>query len=109
MSLDEFGIADLLGIAGFATYACADTLLALRRLHSDQIRFYVIYAVAGVLILCSLTIDFNMGAFLTEAFSLLTCGVAIVLRLTRPRMLTFVPPPGREIARAIRPASPSRG
>jgi hypothetical protein len=98
MALDQLGTGDILGILGFLVYACADTLLALRRLHSDQIRFYAIYACAGLLILSSLTIDFNMGAFLSEAFTLLTCMVAIALRLARPAVTAIRPTadrPGR--------------
>lgn len=80
-------IADWLGIAGFLVYATADILLALRVLNSEQIRFYLIYAVAAVLILSSLMVDFNLGAALTEAMALITCLVAIVLRATRPRAI----------------------
>jgi len=72
--------ADAMGIAGFLLYAGADLALALRRLHSDQIRFYLISGAGAALILASLAIDFNMGAFLTESFALAMCLVAVAVR-----------------------------
>lgn len=98
MSIQAIGAAEVLGLLGFAIYASADVLLALRRLHSDQIRFYVLYAAAGSLILLSLSLDFNLGAFLSESVTLLTCCLAIGLRLSRPALRTAARGPRLGIA-----------
>lgn len=82
---DSFTAVDGLGVLGFVIYATADTLLALRKLNSEQILFYGLYATAALLILGSLLADFNMGAFLSELCALITCGVAVILRLRMPQ------------------------
>lgn len=84
--IQEFSAVDGLGVLGFLTYATAELLLAFRKIHSDQVFFYVIYGLGAALILSSLMWEFNMGAFMTEMFSLLICALAIVVRLRAQHM-----------------------
>lgn len=85
---ESFSAIDGLGVLGFLIYATADTMLALRKLNSEQILFYLLYALGAVMILTSLLWNFNIGAFMSEVFALLTCALAICLRLRTRRAKT---------------------
>jgi Flp pilus assembly protein TadB len=85
----------VLGVVGFLIYAGADIALCLRTLSSEGVAFYVLSATAACLIGISLLYTFNLGAFLTEVFCLVTSLLAIILRLrakARRRATDLLPP-----------------
>ena len=76
---------DLVGIAGAAMIVVSYALLQLERIASDALSYSLLNAVGAALILLSLTVDFNVAAFVIEAFWLLISFVGIV-RYVRKRL-----------------------
>ena len=75
---------DLLGIAGAAMIVVSYALLQLDRLGSDALAYSVLNALGAALILLSLSVDFNLSAFVIEAFWLLISFIGIARYLRRP-------------------------
>ena len=73
---------DLVGNLGVATIVGSYLLMQLDRLDARGLAFSVANGVGAALVLLSLTVQFNLSAFLMEAFWLLISllGVARVLR-----------------------------
>lgn len=71
------------GFLGVVTYICNYTLLSLRFLTSESTLYFCINTLAAVLVMLSLTQDFNMAAALIQGFWILLGGIAISLRLHR--------------------------
>lgn len=59
---------DVAGNAGVAMIVCAYLLLQLGRAASDSLGYLLANAVGAGLILLSLSVEFNLSAFLIEAF-----------------------------------------
>ena len=80
-SYDYADICRALGILGFLTYVLNYTLLSLRILTSENLRYFALNILAAVLVLISLTEDFNLASALIQGFWILIGGLAILLRL----------------------------
>jgi len=77
---------DLIGNTGVIFMLLAYLLLQLRRLSGDDIAFSILNGVGAMLVLVSLSEEFNMSAFIMEAFWLLISiyGLASVLKKDKP-------------------------
>ena len=75
---------DVLGAAGGLLIVGAYSMLQLQRLDPRGLRYSLVNAVGAGLILFSLLFEFNLGAFLVEAFWLLVSCFGIVVCLRRP-------------------------
>ncbi len=69
---------DLIGSAGAAMIVVSYALLQLERISSAALSYSLLNAAGAGLILVSLTVDFNLAAFLIEAFWLLISFIGIV-------------------------------
>lgn len=74
---------DLLGISGAAMVVVAYALLQFERLASTAWSYSLLNALGAGLILLSLAIDFNLSAFVIEAFWLLISLAGIARNLLR--------------------------
>ena len=70
---------DLLGNVGVAMILASYLLLQLGKLQPQELRYSILNASGAALILCSLTFDFNMSAFLIEFFWLLISLIGIAV------------------------------
>ena len=68
---------DLAGISGATMIVVAYALLQLERLSGRDLSYSLLNAVGAALILLSLAIDFNLSAFVIEAFWLVISLVGI--------------------------------
>jgi hypothetical protein len=73
---------DLAGILGSALIVGTYLLLQLGRMRSDQISFPALNGLGAALVLGSLLVEFNLGAFILECFWL-AISVIGLLRLLR--------------------------
>jgi hypothetical protein len=62
---------DVIGTIGVAIIVVTYFLLQIRKLESDNLWYSALNAVGAALVLVSLTIEFNLAAFLMELFWLL--------------------------------------
>ena len=62
---------DVAGSLGVAMIVCAYLFLQLGRIAGDSLRYLLANALGAGLILISLSVEFNLSAFLIEAFWLL--------------------------------------
>lgn len=69
---------DVVGTAGAAIILISYFLLQLQRLSSRALSYSVLNGLGALLILISLSIEFNLSAFVVEAFWLLISIVGIV-------------------------------
>ncbi len=76
---------DVLGALGAILIVGAYLLLQLERLQATQLRYSLMNAVGALLILVSLTVDFNLSACLVEAFWLAVSVIGIVKGLRARR------------------------
>ncbi len=77
---------DLIGNAGVALMLLAYLLLQIGRLTGDDIVFSVLNGVGATMVLVSLSEEFNLSAFIMEAFWLLISvyGLASALKKGKP-------------------------
>lgn len=73
---------DVVGTAGAAIILVSYFLLQLQRISSRALGYSVLNGVGAFLILVSLSIEFNLSAFVVEAFWLLISIIGIVRCLT---------------------------
>ena len=59
---------DIAGTAGAAIILVSYFLLQLQRISSSALSFSVLNGAGAALVLVSLSVDFNLGAFVVEAF-----------------------------------------
>jgi multidrug transporter EmrE-like cation transporter len=73
---------ELIGTLGAALIVVTYLLIQLRRIDVSDVRYSVLNATGAALILYSLTVDFNLSAFVIEIFWLLISllGIIQVLR-----------------------------
>ena len=62
---------DVLGLVGAALIVGAYALLQAEKIDSKSVTYSLVNGIGALAILVSLTVDFNMGAFVVEAFWLL--------------------------------------
>ncbi|WP_138468958.1 hypothetical protein [Poseidonocella sp. HB161398] len=88
--LEQAGLGEILGVAGFALYALAYAALSLGRLTGDSAAFYALNGLAALAVLASLGMDFNLGSALIQIFYL---GVSLAGLLARLRRAGATAPP----------------
>jgi len=76
---------DLIGSSGAAMIVAAYALLQFRRISSEALSYSLLNAAGAALILVSLAVDFNLSAFLIEAFWLAISLVGLARHLARRR------------------------
>jgi multidrug transporter EmrE-like cation transporter len=69
---------ELIGTLGAALIVVTYLLIQLRRIDVSDVRYSLLNATGAALILYSLTVDFNLSAFVIEAFWLLISLVGII-------------------------------
>jgi hypothetical protein len=74
---------DLAGSAGVVLIVAAFLLLQLERVASNGLLYLIANAIGAALILLSLVFDFNLSAFLMEAFWLAISLLELVRRIGR--------------------------
>ena len=76
---------DLIGLAGLALIVGCYLVLQLDRLSSRDARYSLLNALGAALVLVSLTQEFNLSAFLVEAFWLVISFVGLARAWRRRR------------------------
>lgn len=76
---------DLVGSAGAAIILITYFLLQVQRLSSDTLSYSLLNGLGAFLILVSLWVDFNLSAFLVEAFWLAISVLGVVRWVRQPR------------------------
>jgi hypothetical protein len=79
---------DIAGIAGSVLIVGSYFLLQIGRIHPDQLAWPGLNGAGAALVLLSLAVDFNLGAFVLECFWLVISGIGLVRLMQRQR------PPG---------------
>ena len=74
---------DLAGITGSVLIVGTYLLLQLGRMRSDQVAFPALNGLGAALVLASLLVQFNLGAFILECFWLLISVIGLVRLLRR--------------------------
>ena len=74
---------NLAGILGSVLIVGTYLLLQLGRMRSDQVAFPALNGLGAALVLASLLVEFNLGAFVLECFWLLISVVGLVRLLRR--------------------------
>ena len=67
----DYSLFDLAGLTGVAMMVIAYLLLQVDRLSSSSVTYLLLNAVGATLVMISLLFQFNLSAFLMEAFWLL--------------------------------------
>lgn len=69
---------DVVGTIGSAFIVLTYLLVQLRRMQTTDVRYSLFNATGAGLILCSLTVNFNLSAFIIEAFWLLISCIGLI-------------------------------
>jgi len=80
----RYGLLDLFGIAGVILLVITYLLLQVNKLQSAGLLYSLLNAIGASLIILSLLDNFNLSAFLMEAFWVLISLVGVVRYLRRP-------------------------
>jgi len=80
----RYGLLDLVGIAGVILLVITYLLLQVNKLQSAGLLYSLLNALGASLIILSLLDNFNLSAFLMEAFWVLISLVGVVRYLRRP-------------------------
>jgi hypothetical protein len=80
----RYGLLDIFGIAGVILLVITYLLLQVNRLQSAGLLYSLLNALGASLIILSLLDNFNLSAFLMEAFWVLISLVGVVRYLRRP-------------------------
>jgi hypothetical protein len=81
-----YGVLDAVGIIGVIMLMVTYLLLQLNKLQSNALAYSLLNAIGALLIIFSLLVNFNLSAFLMEAFWVLISLIGI-FRYLRPRLL----------------------
>jgi len=73
----KYGFLDLIGNIGVVMLIFTYLMLQLNKLSSDGLTYSLLNAVGASLIILSLSVDFNLSAFMMEAFWVLISFVGI--------------------------------
>ena len=88
----RYGLLDIFGIAGVILLVITYLLLQVNKLQSAGLLYSLLNALGASLIILSLLDNFNLSAFLMEAFWVLISLVGVVRYLRRP-----LPRPGVQL------------
>jgi len=80
----RYGLLDIFGIAGVILLVITYLLLQINKLQSAGLLYSLLNALGASLIILSLLDNFNLSAFLMEAFWVLISLVGVVRYLRRP-------------------------
>ena len=80
----RYGLLDIFGIAGVILLVITYLLLQVNKLQSAGLLYSLLNALGASLIILSLLDNFNLSAFLMEAFWVLISLVGVVRYLRRP-------------------------
>lgn len=78
-------VHDLVGATGGAFIVGTYFLLQVKKVSSGDLSYSILNAIGAAMILSSLMVDFNLGAFLIEAFWLLISVIGVCLWFVRRR------------------------
>jgi len=77
----RYGVLDVVGIAGVVLLVIAYLLLQINKLKSSGLPYSFLNLIGASLIIVSLVVDFNLSAFLMEAFWVLISLIGIFRHL----------------------------
>ena len=80
----KYGLLDAFGIAGVILLVITYLLLQVNRLPSAGLLYSLLNAIGASLIILSLLANFNLSAFLMEAFWVLISLIGVVRYMRRP-------------------------
>ena len=80
----RYGLLDVFGIAGVILLVITYLLLQVNKLQSNGLLYSMLNAIGASLIILSLLDNFNLSAFLMEAFWVLISLIGVVRYLRRP-------------------------
>ena len=80
----KYGLLDIFGIAGVILLVITYLLLQVNRLQSAGLLYSLLNAIGAGLIILSLLANFNLSAFLMEAFWVLISLIGVVRYMRRP-------------------------
>ena len=86
----RYGLLDIFGLAGVILLVITYLLLQVNKLQSAGLVYSLLNAVGASLIILSLLANFNLSAFLMEAFWVLISLIGVVRYLRRPVASTDV-------------------
>jgi len=86
----RYGLLDIFGIAGVILLVITYLLLQVNRLPSTGLSYSLLNAIGASLIILSLVANFNLSAFLMEAFWVLISLIGVVRYIRRPVTCTDV-------------------
>ncbi len=75
------GVFDAIGVAGFGLYVLNYALLTFRKIQTEGILYFVINAIAAVMVLIGLSHSFNLASAMIQIFWVGISVVAIFVRL----------------------------
>ena len=79
-----FGLLDIVGVVGVILLVITYLLLQVNKLPSSGLLYSLLNAIGASLIILSLLDNFNLSAFLMEAFWVLISLIGVVRYLRRP-------------------------
>ena len=80
----KYGLLDVFGIAGVILLVITYLLLQVNKLPSTGLPYSLLNAIGASLIILSLLANFNLSAFLMEAFWVLISLIGVVRYMRRP-------------------------
>lgn len=83
-----FAWYDIVGSVGVACIVLAYLLLQIGKLRSDELRYSLLNGAGATLVIVSLLYDFNLSAFLIEAFWVVISLIGIVRYFARAEART---------------------
>ena len=86
----KYGLLDIFGLAGVILLVITYLLLQVNKLQSAGLLYSLLNAIGASLIILSLLANFNLSAFLMEAFWVLISLIGVVRYLRRPVASTDV-------------------
>ena len=86
----KYGLLDIFGLAGVILLVITYLLLQVNKLQSAGLLYSLLNAIGAGLIILSLLANFNLSAFLMEAFWVLISLIGVVRYLRRPVASTDV-------------------
>jgi hypothetical protein len=79
-----FYFFETIGVIGFFLYVLAYTLLTLRVLQGDSVKYFALNLLAAMCVLIGLMASFNLASALIQLFWVVMSLVGITLHLVRP-------------------------
>lgn len=79
----RYGLLDIVGISGVVLLVITYFLLQVGKLHGGGLMYSLLNAIGASFIIVSLLVDFNLSAFLMEAFWVLISLIGVFRHLRR--------------------------